>query len=136
MDTALRQPPEMATPDVERRRTRRLRLQLPAAVFLRGAMRYVPFILRDISMTGAFLSSEIELGAGDRFVLSIRPPGTACPIVAQARVVRVGTDQATRSEPGLGVVFTGMSPESYAVLAGLWRSGTRTPVAARQRSAG
>lgn len=112
-----------AGPSCERRRNGRLRLQLPAAVFLPNAPRYVPFVLRDISMTGAFISSEVVVGPGERFVLSIRPPGTSSPIVAQARVVRitgeVSSDQADAT--GVGIVFTAMSRESYAALAEFWR---------------
>jgi hypothetical protein len=117
MQAVPRQSAHPPVPEIERRRTRRLRLQLPAAVFLHGSPQYVPFVLRDLSMTGAYLSSEVAIGPGERFVLSIRPPGTMSPIVAQARVVRIQGEGA-----GMGVVFTAMSEESYAVLAGFWRA--------------
>ncbi len=124
MITAPRANARASSPEIERRRTRRLHVQLPAAVFLRGSPRFVPFVVRDLSLSGAYLSSEVPIGTGERFVLSIRPPGTDSPIVAQARVVRIEGQDAARNpeDGGVGVVFTGMSEESYTALAGYWYS--------------
>ena len=97
---------------------------LSAAVFLRGSARYVPFVLKNLSMTGAYLATQVAMGPGERFVLSIRPPGSSAPMVAQARVVRVHGG-GRQSEPGLGVVFTAMSRKSYDVLASYWRQAHR-----------
>lgn len=129
MSPAVHESSRSPIPETERRRTKRLHLQLPAAVFLQGSPRYVPFVLRDLSMGGAYLSSEVSIVPGERFVLSIRPPGTSSPIVAQARVVRVqreGSGQADGQGAGMGVVFTAMSHESYAVLSGFWHAARWT----------
>jgi len=112
---------------VDRRRDRRVTTDLSAAVFLRGSTRYVPSVLKNLSMSGAYLASQVPVGPGEHLVLSIRPPGSSAPMVAQARVVRIHGG-GRQPQSGLGVVFTAMSRESYDVLANYWRQTRRAGV--------
>ena len=93
----------------EQRAHARRELELPVLVHdtgnrVRGAIR---FDLRDLSVGGAFLRSDLLFEVGEELQVEFELPG-GLSVHARGRVVRVSRDPAPR-EAGMGIAFSEMS---------------------------
>jgi c-di-GMP-binding flagellar brake protein YcgR len=105
----------VSTDDEEQRRHARVAVELPVAVFdtgnrVQGSIR---FDMRDLSLGGAFLRSDLLFEIGDDlWVEFVLPDGATEPraIRARGRVVRVSRGGAGAPEaPGMAIAFTHMA---------------------------
>lgn len=71
------------------------------------------FASRNVSIGGAFLASEFLLEKGTAIAVHFELPGEV-PIDAKATVAWVSDDED--SEPGMGIAFTVIAPQSVAAI--------------------
>jgi len=100
-----------STPAVERRRFPRQTCRIEALVADEGSATGLPAKVTDISLGGCYVEMLSPLPLGSLVDLTLNPAGTLIRVRGKVRVSQMGM--------GMGIAFTGLSPEDFENLRNL-----------------
>jgi two-component system chemotaxis response regulator CheY len=104
-------------------RRRSQRVQLPIEVVVEGEPPFTAETF-DLSMTGAFIATDVLRAVGTRPLLTLTLPVLAAPLTVRAEVVHLRPARTGELPAGMGVRFIDLGPDDERRLAAAFASPT------------